>query len=161
MLSSLNQSCGRYQWPQTRGPFCREPAQASGYWRWRTYCKDPASAGDQQRRRQSTGAPTAALRAQGQVGHLAVHGRRRPAPSTCSTPSRSWTRATARRSRIDVFNGNPGPLMKSPFTFRQYGQCGRVGLREVSERRQARGRHRVRQVVLHRVERPRAGACTR
>jgi hypothetical protein len=25
---------------------------------------------------------------------------------------------------IDVFNGNPGPLMKSPFAFKQYGQCG-------------------------------------
>src|ERR1051326_2213719 len=26
--------------------------------------------------------------------------------------------------KIDVFNGNPGPLMKSPFTFKQYGQSG-------------------------------------
>ena len=25
---------------------------------------------------------------------------------------------------IDVFNGNPGPLMKSPFTFKQYGESG-------------------------------------
>src|SRR3954468_13047210 len=25
---------------------------------------------------------------------------------------------------IDVFNGNPGPLMKSPFSFRQYGKSG-------------------------------------
>jgi hypothetical protein len=25
---------------------------------------------------------------------------------------------------IDVFNGNPGPLMRSPFKFRQYGQSG-------------------------------------
>jgi hypothetical protein len=25
---------------------------------------------------------------------------------------------------IDVFNGNPGPLMKSPFAFKQYGQSG-------------------------------------
>lgn len=25
---------------------------------------------------------------------------------------------------IDVFNGNPGPLMKSPFAFQQYGQSG-------------------------------------
>ena len=25
---------------------------------------------------------------------------------------------------IDVFNGNPGPLMKSPFAFRQYGESG-------------------------------------
>ena len=29
-----------------------------------------------------------------------------------------------KRIAIDVFNGNPGPLMKSPFTFRQYGQSG-------------------------------------
>ncbi len=25
---------------------------------------------------------------------------------------------------IDVFNGDPGPLMKSPFKFQQHGQCG-------------------------------------
>jgi hypothetical protein len=25
---------------------------------------------------------------------------------------------------IRVFNGNPGPLMKSPFAFQQYGECG-------------------------------------
>ena len=25
---------------------------------------------------------------------------------------------------IDVFNGNPGPLMRSPFAFRQYGESG-------------------------------------
>lgn len=29
-----------------------------------------------------------------------------------------------KRVKIDVFNGNPGPLMKSPFKFRQYGQSG-------------------------------------
>ena len=28
------------------------------------------------------------------------------------------------RIAIDTFFGNPGPLMKSPFSFRQYGQCG-------------------------------------
>ena len=37
-------------------------------------------------------------------------------------------------------------------------RVGRLGLREVPERREARRRHRVRQVVLHRVERPRARA---
>jgi hypothetical protein len=29
-----------------------------------------------------------------------------------------------KRIKIDVFNGNPGPLMKSPFSFKQYGQSG-------------------------------------
>ena len=29
-----------------------------------------------------------------------------------------------KKIEIDVFNGNPGPLMKSPFKFKQYGQSG-------------------------------------
>jgi hypothetical protein len=29
-----------------------------------------------------------------------------------------------KKMEIDVFNGNPGPLMKSPFAFRQYGESG-------------------------------------
>ena len=29
-----------------------------------------------------------------------------------------------KRVEIDVFNGNPGPLMKSPFEFRRYGESG-------------------------------------
>jgi hypothetical protein len=29
-----------------------------------------------------------------------------------------------KKIKIDVFNGNPGPLMKSPFKFQRYGDCG-------------------------------------
>ena len=29
-----------------------------------------------------------------------------------------------KRVKIDVFNGNPGPLMKSPFKFSRHGKCG-------------------------------------
>jgi len=29
-----------------------------------------------------------------------------------------------KRIEINTFNGNPGPLMKSPFKFERYGQCG-------------------------------------
>jgi hypothetical protein len=29
-----------------------------------------------------------------------------------------------KKIQIDVFNGNPGPLMKSPFAFKQYGESG-------------------------------------
>src|SRR2546422_6595829 len=33
-------------------------------------------------------------------------------------------KSDGKRIQIDVFNGNPGPLMKSPFTFKQYGKSG-------------------------------------
>src|SRR5881409_3244994 len=39
-------------------------------------------------------------------------------------PKPELTKRDGQRIQIDVFNGNPGPLMKSPFSFRQYGQSG-------------------------------------
>ncbi len=39
-------------------------------------------------------------------------------------PKPELTRRDGQRISIDVFNGNPGPLMKSPFTFDQHGQSG-------------------------------------
>jgi hypothetical protein len=39
-------------------------------------------------------------------------------------PKPELTKRDGQRISIDVFNGNPGPLMKSPFRFNQYGQSG-------------------------------------
>ena len=39
-------------------------------------------------------------------------------------PKPELTKRSGQRMEIDVFNGNPGPLMKSPYTFKQYGQSG-------------------------------------
>jgi Protein of unknown function (DUF1501) len=39
-------------------------------------------------------------------------------------PKPELTKRNGSRIAIDVFNGNPGPLMKSPFGFQQYGQSG-------------------------------------
>jgi hypothetical protein len=39
-------------------------------------------------------------------------------------PKPELTKRDGQRIDIDVFNGNPGPLMKSPFGFQQYGQSG-------------------------------------
>ena len=39
-------------------------------------------------------------------------------------PKPELTRRNGQRIDIDVFNGNPGPLMKSPFSFAQYGESG-------------------------------------
>jgi hypothetical protein len=39
-------------------------------------------------------------------------------------PKPELTRRDGQKIDIDVFNGNPGPLMKSPFKFSQYGESG-------------------------------------
>ncbi len=39
-------------------------------------------------------------------------------------PKPELTKRHGQKMVIDVFNGSPGPLMRSPFTFKQYGQSG-------------------------------------
>src|SRR5262245_58828540 len=39
-------------------------------------------------------------------------------------PKPELTKRNGQKMEIDVFNGNPGPLMKSPFSFKQYGESG-------------------------------------
>ncbi|MGE0756657.1 MAG: DUF1501 domain-containing protein [Pirellulaceae bacterium] len=39
-------------------------------------------------------------------------------------PKPELTKRDGQRVDIDVFNGSPGPLMKSPFKFQQYGESG-------------------------------------
>src|SRR5438045_8958804 len=39
-------------------------------------------------------------------------------------PKPELTKRHGQKMDIDVFNGNPGPLMKSPFSFKQYGESG-------------------------------------
>jgi hypothetical protein len=39
-------------------------------------------------------------------------------------PKPELDKSHGKKIAIDVFNGNPGPLMRSPFKFRQYGQSG-------------------------------------
>ncbi|MCA9211974.1 MAG: DUF1501 domain-containing protein [Planctomycetales bacterium] len=39
-------------------------------------------------------------------------------------PKPELTKRDGQTTDIQAFFGNPGPLMKSPFTFKQYGECG-------------------------------------
>jgi hypothetical protein len=39
-------------------------------------------------------------------------------------PKPELTKRHGQKMDIDVFNGNPGPLMKSPYSFKQYGESG-------------------------------------
>ena len=61
----------------------------------------------------------------GPLRDLAVHGRRPGAMDTFD-PKPELSRHHGQRPgrSIDVFFGSPGPLMRSPFGFRQHGQSG-------------------------------------
>ncbi|MEZ6150569.1 MAG: DUF1501 domain-containing protein [Pirellulaceae bacterium] len=50
------------------------------------------------------------------------------APSAVDTfdPKPELTKHHGKATDIKAFFGNPGPLMKSPFSFKQYGQCGQA-----------------------------------
>ena len=89
------------------------------------------SAGSRRRRcrRAASRAQTGTPSGQGEIGHLAVHGRRtqRLRHLRSEAGARQTSRA-APKEAISTFFGNPGPLMKSPFTFKQYGQYGRMGI---------------------------------
>jgi hypothetical protein len=39
-------------------------------------------------------------------------------------PKPELDKRNGQKIEINVFNGNPGPLMKSPFKFQRYGECG-------------------------------------
>ncbi len=41
-------------------------------------------------------------------------------------PKPELTRRDGEKTDIKAFNGNPGPLMKSPFSFKLYGECGQA-----------------------------------
>ena len=47
-----------------------------------------------------------------------------PARVDLFDPKPELDKSDGKKIEIDVFNGNPGPLMKSPFKFQQYGECG-------------------------------------
>ena len=109
--------------------------------------------------------PRRPLRAQGQAGHLPVHGRRRRATSSCSTTSPSsrsstarcrrpsCSRATAPRSSIPT-----SKLLGPKFKFARHGQCGTELSELLPHLADGRRRHRHHQGHVHRRLQPRAGA---
>ena len=71
-------------------------------------------------------------------------------------PKPELTRRHGQTTDIKAFFGNPGPLMKSPF-FQPVRRMRTVGVRQVHQRREACRQNGIHQIVLQRIERPRAG----
>src|SRR6187397_6678 len=115
MWTDPHQHCGRYTWPATRRRFLARAGGGLGLLALADLLRAPADAADAPRR------PHFAPKAKSVIW-LFMEG----APSAVDLfdPKPELDKNNGKKVAIDVFNGNPGPLMKSPFSFKQYGKSG-------------------------------------
>jgi len=129
MSIDLHQTCGRFARPRTRREFLARAGAGFGALALADLLRGPSAAGatsaaDEPR---DPAAPLAV-----RAPHFAPRARSviwlfmEGAPSAVDLfdPKPELDRGDGKKIDIDVFNGNPGPLMKSPFSFKRYGQSG-------------------------------------
>src|SRR5262249_5153876 len=124
MWTNLHQSCGRYARPVTRRQFLARAGGGLGMLALADLLYAPAltsAAESPSDRATPTRAPHFTPRAKSVIW-LFMEGA--PSAFDLFDPKPELDRSHGKRIAIDVFNGNPGPLMKSPFTFKRYGQSG-------------------------------------
>jgi hypothetical protein len=124
VFDAMHQSCGRHERPAGRRQFLARAGAGLGlvalgdllFSQTQAPDQGPSPAGTMAPRR-----PHFAPRAKSVIW-LFMEG----APSAVDLfdPKPELDRSDGKRIEINVFNGNPGPLMKSPFEFRQHGECG-------------------------------------
>ncbi len=123
MWTNFNQSCGRFARPTSRREFLTRAGTGFGLLALADLLAAPASA---------TEIATAANPLAVRPPHFAPKAKSviwlfmEGAPSAVDLfdPKPELDKNNGKKISIDVFNGNPGPLMKSPFSFKQYGKSG-------------------------------------
>jgi hypothetical protein len=124
MWTDLHQHCGRYARPTTRRQFLAKAGGGLGVLALADLLGISADAAQEDARSRSAYPP--------RLPHFAAKAKSviwlfmEGAPSAFDLFDRKpeLDKSHGKRISIDVFNGNPGPLMKSPFAFKQYGQSG-------------------------------------
>ena len=124
-MTTMNQHCGRYQSTQNRRDFLKKAGAGFGL----TALADLMVRSDV---RAGASVPDPLNPMVPRAGHFPAKAKAviwlfmEGAPSAVDMfdPKPELTRRDGQTMEIDVFNGNPGPLMKSPFQFQQYGQTG-------------------------------------
>jgi hypothetical protein len=130
MSTDLHQTCGRFARPRTRREFLARAGAGLGGIALAdllSRAAPPASAAAAPDASRDVVAPMAprtphyAPKAKSVIW-LFMEG----APSAVDLfdPKPELDKGDGKKIKIDVFNGNPGPLMKSPFSFKRYGQSG-------------------------------------
>jgi hypothetical protein len=124
MSTDLHQTCGRFDRPQTRREFLARAGGGLGLVALSDLLSPPVFSADDESRVGNPLAPRPphfAPKAKSVIWLFMEGG---PSGVDLFDPKPELTKGDGKRITIDVFNGNPGPLMKSPFQFRQYGKCG-------------------------------------
>jgi hypothetical protein len=124
MWTSFNQHCGRWAKPVSRRDFLTRAGSGLGVLALADLLCKPASAAAADIAAADPLAP--------RVPHFAPKAKSiiwlfmEGAPSAVDLfdPKPELDKNNGKKISIDVFNGNPGPLMKSPFKFARYGQSG-------------------------------------
>ncbi|MSR59437.1 MAG: DUF1501 domain-containing protein [Planctomycetaceae bacterium] len=124
MSRILNQNCGRYEHPATRRQFLARAGGGLGLLALGDLLQGPASAADDEPRPGDGLAPRPSHFPPRATSVIWLFMEGGPSAVDLFDPKPELDKSAGKKLAIDVFNGNPGPLMKSPFTFKQYGQCG-------------------------------------
>ncbi|HEV8608337.1 MAG TPA: DUF1501 domain-containing protein [Tepidisphaeraceae bacterium] len=122
MWTNFNQSCGRFARPTTRRDFLTRAGAGFGLLALADLLASPASATqDSALSTQHSKLPHFPPKAKSVIW-LVMEG----APSAVDLfdPKPELDKNNGKKISIDVFNGNPCPLLKSPYSFKQYGRSG-------------------------------------
>src|SRR3954466_11762909 len=123
MSTDQHQSCGRYAIPGTRREFLARAGAGLGLCALADLlCTPTTPADDHPPAGPLVPKPPHFAPKAKSVIWLFMEG----APSAVDLfdPKPELDKNNGKKVAIDVFNGNPGPLMKSPFSFKQYGKSG-------------------------------------
>jgi len=124
MTNLRSAPCGRYERPRTRRDFLARAGAGMGLLAFADLLQADAHAAEDQPRRNDPLAPRTphfAPRVKSVIWLFMEGG---PSGVDLFDRKPELEKRAGQRIEIDVFNGDPGPLMKSPFGFQQYGECG-------------------------------------
>ncbi|MGE0756157.1 MAG: DUF1501 domain-containing protein [Pirellulaceae bacterium] len=124
MTGLRSEHCRRYERPRSRRDFLARSGAGIGLLALADLLQDEAQAADAEPRRGNPLAPRGPHfepRIKSVIWLFMEGG---PSGVDLFDPKPELAKRDGQRIAIDVFNGDPGPLMKSPFAFKQYGECG-------------------------------------
>jgi hypothetical protein len=124
MWTDRQQHCGRYARLTTRRQFLTRAGGGLGLLALTDLLDVSASAAEEEPRGRTVYPPRPAHFAPKAKSIIWLFMEGAPSAFDLFDPKPELDRSNGKRIQIDVFNGNPGPLMKSPFKFKQYGQSG-------------------------------------
>ena len=124
MSTDLHQTCGRFARPRSRREFLTRAGAGFGALALADLLCGTASAAEQPRDPAAPLAPRAPHFSPKAKSVIWLFMEGAPSAVDLFDPKPELDKGDGKRINIDVFNGNPGPLMKSPFSFKRYGRSG-------------------------------------